>query len=48
MDKITAIGLDLAKQIIQVHAIDVRGQVVLRKAVRRSGCWRCWRSSRAA
>jgi transposase len=35
MDKITAVGLDLAKQIIQVHAIDVAGRVVLRKAVRR-------------
>ncbi len=35
MDKITAVGLDLAKQIIQVHAIDVTGRVVLRKVVRR-------------
>jgi transposase len=35
MDKITAVGLDLAKQIIQVHAIDTAGRVVLRKAVRR-------------
>jgi transposase len=35
MDKITAVGLDLAKQIIQVHAIDGLGRVVLRKAVRR-------------
>ena len=35
MDKITAIGLDLAKQIIQVHAIDAAGRVVLRKVVRR-------------
>jgi transposase len=35
MDKITAVGLDLAKQIIQVHGIDVAGRVVLRKAVRR-------------
>jgi transposase len=35
MDKITAVGLDLAKQIIQVHAIDAAGRVVLRKAVRR-------------
>ena len=35
MDKITAVGLDLAKQIIQVHAIDGAGRVVLRKAVRR-------------
>src|SRR5947207_8700320 len=35
MDKITAVGLDLAKQIIQVHAIDAAGRVVLRKMVRR-------------
>ena len=35
MDKITAVGLDLAKQIIQVHAIDRSGRVVLRKTVRR-------------
>jgi transposase len=35
MDKITVVGLDLAKQIIQVHAIDAQGRVVLRKAVRR-------------
>jgi transposase len=35
MDKITVVGLDLAKQIIQVHAIDGQGRVVLRKAVRR-------------
>src|SRR5438046_4899229 len=31
MDKITAVGLDLAKQIIQVHAIDASGRVVLRE-----------------
>jgi transposase len=35
MDKITVVGLDLAKQIIQGHAIDAQGRVVLRKAVRR-------------
>ena len=35
MDKITAVGLDLAKQIIQVHAVDGAGRVVLRKVVRR-------------
>jgi len=35
MDKITSVGLDLAKQIIQVHAVDGAGRVVLRKAVRR-------------
>ena len=35
MDKITAVGLDLAKQVIQVHVVDATGQVVLRKVVRR-------------
>jgi transposase len=35
MEKITVVGLDLAKQIIQVHGIDAGGRVVLRKAVRR-------------
>lgn len=35
MDKITTVGLDLAKQIIQIHAVDAAGRVVLRKAVRR-------------
>src|SRR5947199_384030 len=35
MDKITVVGLDLAKRIIQVHGIDAAGRVVLRKAVRR-------------
>src|SRR5438445_12970500 len=32
MDKITAVGLDLAKQIIQVYGIDVTGRVVPRNA----------------
>src|SRR5262245_51429115 len=35
MDKITTVGLDLAKQVIQIHAIDAVGHVVLRKRVRR-------------
>ena len=36
METITTIGLDLAKSIFQVHAIDAAGQVVLRRALRRS------------
>lgn len=35
MEKITTVGLDLAKQVIQIHAVDAAGQVVLRKRVRR-------------
>ena len=34
--EITTIGLDLAKSIFQVHAVDAAGSVVVRKALRRS------------
>jgi transposase len=34
--QITTIGLDLAKQVFQVHAVDDAGAVVLRKQLRRS------------
>ena len=35
MNEITTIGLDLAKNIFQVHGIDACGKVVVRKALRR-------------
>jgi transposase len=35
MSEITTIGLDLAKNVFQVHGIDETGQVVVRKALRR-------------
>lgn len=34
--EISTIGLDLAKSIFQVHAINEEGEVVVRKALRRS------------
>ena len=34
--QITTIGLDLAKNVFQVHGVDAIGQVVLRKSLRRS------------
>lgn len=34
--KITAIGLDLAKNVFQVHAADTRGKAVLRRQLRRA------------
>ena len=34
--QITTIGLDLAKHVFQVHAVDAEGRVVLRKAMRRA------------
>jgi len=34
--EISTIGLDLAKNVFQVHGVDARGKVVVRKALRRS------------
>jgi transposase len=33
--KITTIGIDLAKEVFQIHGVDVHGKVVLRKQLRR-------------
>ncbi|SEN53265.1 transposase [Nitrosomonas marina] len=33
---ITRIGIDLAKQIFQIHGVDKQGEVVLKKQLRRS------------
>ncbi len=35
MSEITTVGLDLAKNVFQVHGADVCGHVVLRKKLRR-------------
>lgn len=35
MEKITTIGVDLAKSVFQIHAVDAAGQVVVAKALRR-------------
>ena len=34
--EISTIGLDLAKSVFQVHAINDAGEVIVRKALRRS------------
>lgn len=34
--KITTIGIDLAKEVFQVHGVDSRGKVLLRKQLRRN------------
>jgi len=34
--KITTIGIDLAKEIFQIHGVDMHGKAVLRKQLRRS------------
>ena len=33
--KITTIGIDLAKEVFQIHGVDERGKAVLRKQVKR-------------
>jgi transposase len=35
MDKITAVGIDLAKNVFQIHGVNQRGKAVLRKQLRR-------------
>ena len=35
MDKITTMGIDLAKRIFALHGVDGSGRVVLRKTIRR-------------
>ena len=36
MNKLSVVGLDLAKNVFQVHGIDTDGEVVVRKQLRRS------------
>jgi transposase len=35
MQSITTIGLDIAKSVFQVHGVDVAGQVVIRRQLKR-------------
>jgi len=34
--KITTIGIDLAKEVFQIHGVDIHGKALLRKQLRRS------------
>ena len=36
MNKVSVIGLDLAKNVFQVHGVDSAGEVVVRKQLKRS------------
>ncbi|MCC5958588.1 MAG: transposase [Rhodobacteraceae bacterium] len=36
MNEITTVGLDLAKNVFQIHAVDSAGAVVIRRQVRRA------------
>ncbi len=36
MNKVTTVGLDIAKSVFQVHGIDAEGKVVIRKQLKRA------------
>ena len=42
MGEISMIGLDLAKNVFQVHGIDASGGVVLRRQLRRGAVEKCF------
>jgi transposase len=42
--QIRTIGIDLAKNVFQVHGVDTAGKVALAKKLRVRRCWRCSRS----
>jgi transposase len=35
MEEITTVGIDLAKTIFQIHAVDAAGRVIVQKALKR-------------
>jgi hypothetical protein len=35
MEKITTVGVDIAKSVFQVHGVDARGEVIIRRQLRR-------------
>ena len=44
MNEVTTIGLDLAKNVFQVHGVDASGRAVVRRQLRRSQVLPFWRS----
>jgi hypothetical protein len=48
MQAITTIGLDIAKSVFQVHGVDAKGDVVLRRQIKRRYFWRSSRSCHRA
>ena len=45
---ITTLGIDLAKNVFQLHGVDARGRAVLSRRVKRGSCCRRWRACRPA
>ena len=41
MPVITTIGLDIAKSVVQVHAVDADGKVILRRQLKRRYARQC-------
>ena len=43
---ITTLGIDLAKNVFQLHGVDARGRAVLSRRVKRISCCTRWRVCR--
>jgi hypothetical protein len=43
MSEVTTLGLDLAKTVFQVHAVDGKGRAMIRRSLRRGQSRRAWR-----
>jgi transposase len=48
MQTVTTIGLDIAKSVFQVHGVDAKGTVVVRRQLKRRSSLRSLRSCRRA
>jgi transposase len=48
LSSVTLVGLDLAKNVFQVHAVDAKGRVVVAKAIKRGQLLAFFRSLRSS
>ncbi len=46
--QVTTFGIDVAKNVFQLHGVDSKGRVVLASAWFGRSCWRWWRTCRVA
>ena len=46
MQQVTTLGIDVAKNVFQLHGVDERDKTVLQKKRSRTRSWRSWPSCR--
>ena len=47
MGKITTVGIDLAKNVFQIHGVDDQGKAICRKKLNRSKVLEFWHGSKS-